>query len=347
MNMKNSLLIALSVLSIAGFCLADTTELLGAGATFPQPLYAKMFDVYNKEKGVQVNYQGIGSGGGIKQLNSKTVDFGASDAFMSDTDLAAMPAKVVHIPTCLGSEAIVYNLPNNPELKLSPAIIAGIFLGTIKSWDDPSIQKANPKEKLPKTAIIVAHRSDGSGTTAIFTDYLSKVSKDWKDKVGAGKSVNWPVGIGGKGNAGVAGLVKETPGAIGYVEYAYAVENKMTYATLRNASGKFLKPSIESTIAAADTPVPEDTRVSITNTDNPKGYPIVGFTWLLVYQDQSYDNRTMNKAKAVVDLLNWVIHSGQQYATPLKYARLPLNVQQKAEDIVSSITFGGTPILSK
>lgn len=322
----------------------STNELIGAGASFPYPLYSKMFSEYGKQTGLQINYQSIGSGGGIRQLTEKTIDFGASDAFLNDEDLKKMPAPVVHIPTCLGSVVIAYNVPGNPELKLTPDVLANIFLGKITKWNDKALTSINPGVKLPDTPIMVIHRSDGSGTTFIFTNYLSKVSEEWKTKIGNDKSVSWPTGLGGKGNEGVSGLVQQTPGAIGYVELAYAIQNKMVFALLKNKAGKFIKPSLESTTAAAKAEVPEDTRVTLTDSDAPEAYPISSFTWLLVYKEQNYNGRPEQKAKEIVKMLKWVIHDGQQYNNELMYAKLPENVVQKAEKAIETITYNGSPL---
>ncbi|MGC8804536.1 MAG: phosphate ABC transporter substrate-binding protein PstS, partial [Candidatus Ratteibacteria bacterium] len=318
---------------------------IGAGATFPYPLYSKMFDAYNKEKGIKVNYSAIGSGGGIRQLKEKTVDFGGSDAFLSDQQLKEMDADVVHIPICMGAVVLAYNLPEISELNLTPEIISEMFLGKIKKWNNPKLQKANPKVKLPDANLITIHRSDGSGTTFIFTDYLSKISDEWKTKVGTGTSVNWPCGLGGKGNPGVAGLIKQIPYSIGYVELIYALSNKTPFATIQNKSGVLVKPSISSTSIAGDIKLPDDMRVSITDTDARDGYPISGFTWILVYKEQNYGSRSYDKAKNLVNLLWWMIHQGQKYATELHYAPLPKNAVIKAENLIKSITYNGKRIL--
>ena len=298
--MKKGLRLFIMFLVLLGFCstgLAKETELIGAGATFPYPLYSKMFDVYNKEYGVKVNYQAIGSGGGIRQLINKTVDFGGSDAIMSDKELAEASAPVLHIPTCAGAVVVTYNLSGNPQLRFTPDVIADIFLGKINKWNDHRISAINPGMKLPDMNITVVHRSDGSGTTFIFSDYLSKVSGEWKEKVGAGTSLNWPAGLGGKGNPGVAGLVQQTPGSIGYVELIYALQNKMPYGTVKNKKGKFVTATIASTSLAADTNLPDDMKVSLTDTDAPEGYPISGFTWILVYKEQNYAEKVRRKGK--------------------------------------------------
>jgi phosphate transport system substrate-binding protein len=318
---------------------AKEQELIGAGATFPYPLYSKMFAVYSKEYGVKVNYQAIGSGGGIRQLINKTVDFGGSDAIMTDKELAEASAPVLHIPTCAGAVVITYNLSGNPQLRFTPDVIADIFLGKIKKWNDRRISSINPGAQLPDTSIAVVHRSDGSGTTFIFSGYLSKVSKEWKEKVGAGTSLNWPTGLGGKGNPGVAGLVQQTPGSIGYVELIYALQNKMPYGMVKNKKGKFVTATLTSITLAAETNLPDDMKVSLTDTDAPEGYPISGFTWILVYKDQSYRDKTEVKAKEVVKLLWWVTHEGQKYTGPLEYAPLSKKAVEKTEKLIKSITY--------
>jgi phosphate transport system substrate-binding protein len=320
-------------------------ELLGAGATFPYPLYSKMFDEYNKEKGVKINYQSIGSGGGIKQLQNKTVDFGASDAPMSDEELKQMTMPVVHIPTCLGAVMVTYNLAGDPKLKLTSDVVADIFLGKITKWNDTRITSLNPSIKLPDLAISVIHRSDGSGTTYVFSDYLSKVSSVWNTKPGKGKALDWPVGIGAKGNEGVGGMVKQVPGSIGYVELAYVMQNKMASAQIKNKSGVFVEASIKSISAAAAVTLPEDLRVSLTNTDAKDGYPISSFTYVLVYVNQSYDSRTNGKAKETVSLINWMITEGQKFATPLIYAPLPKEAASSALKQLKKVNFNGKSLI--
>jgi phosphate transport system substrate-binding protein len=324
---------------------ASDLELLGAGASFPYPLYSKMFSEYNIKTGVKINYQSIGSGGGIKQLMSKTVDFGASDAFLNDEDLAKMPAAVVHIPTCLGADVITYNIPGDPTLKFTPDMVADIFLGKITSWNDARIKKLNPTAKIPDMPISIVHRSDGSGTTFIFTDYLSKISEEWKNKVGHKTSVDWPIGIGAKGNEGVSGMIKQTPGALGYVELIYALQNKMPVGLLQNKSGKYVEASIKSVTAAANITIPADARVSITNTDAPDGYPISSFTWILLFKQQNYDGRQEAKAKEVVKLVWWMTHEGQQFTAPLIYAPLPKEALKVVEANLKSIGFDGKSLL--
>jgi phosphate transport system substrate-binding protein len=324
---------------------AQNIELLGAGATFPYPLYSKMFDVYYNEQKIKINYQSIGSGGGIRQLLNKTVDFGASDAFMSDEELKKESAQILHIPICLGAVSVTYNLTGNPELKFTPEIIADIFLGKIKNWNDAKIKEINSGAKLPNLNITVVHRSDGSGTTFIFIDYVTKISNEWKEKVGAGTSVNWPVGLGGKGNPGVAGLIKQIPGSIGYVELIYALQNNMPVSLIKNKSGVFVKPTLESTSTSANIKLPDDTRVSLTDTDASNGYPISGFTWILVFKEQNYDSRPREKAKTIVDLLWWMTHEGQIYAEPLHYSPLSKESVKKAESIIKSINYNGKSLI--
>lgn len=321
-------------------------ELIGAGATFPYPLYSKWFDVYYKKTGTKVNYQSIGSGGGIRQIMQKTVDFGATDGYMSDAEMGELEEKILHIPTALGAVVITYNIPGNPRLRLGPDVIADIFLGNVTEWNDPEIKKLNQNVDLPQLDIVVVHRSDGSGTTFIFTDYLGKVSKAWKIKVGTGKSVRWPVGVGGKGNEGVSGLVRMIPGSIGYVEQVYAEQNNLPLAAVKNKSGNFILPDTRSVSIAADIKLPDDLRVSITDTEAPLGYPISGFTWLLVYKEQAYSSRTFKHARALVDLLWWCVHDAQKYNEPLLYARIPELVREKAEVLLRSITYKGTSILN-
>jgi phosphate transport system substrate-binding protein len=325
--------------------LAADMELLGAGATFPLPLYTKMFDIYNKETGVKVNYQGVGSGAGITQLTNKTVDFGASDAFMSDDEMKKAGAEVLHIPIALGSVVLTYNIPGNPNLKFSPKTIADIFLGKITKWNDPKIAADNAGVSLPNMGISVVHRSDGSGTTYIFSDYLSKVSVEWKKSPGTGKSLNWPVGLGAKGNPGVAGLIKQLPGSFGYIELVYAMQTKMPVAKVKNKSGVFVEPTIKSTSLATGITLPADTRTSITDTAAKDGYPIAGFTWIIIYKEQKYGNRTKDKAESVMKLLWWATHKGQFLAEPLQYAPLPKDAVVKVDVILKSATYGGAKIL--
>jgi phosphate transport system substrate-binding protein len=307
----------------------------GAGATFPYPIYSKWFDEYAKvDPSVRFNYQSIGSGGGQKQILAQTVDFGASDGPMSDENLAKAPGKLLHIPTVAGADVVAYNLPGNPALRVDADAIAGIFLGQIKKWNDPKIAALNPGANLPDQEIVVVHRSDGSGTTYIWTDYLSKISPEWKQKVGTNTSVNWPTGIGGKGNEGVAGQIKETPGALGYVELIYAVQNKMPYAEVKNAAGEFVKPSLESiTAAMATAQIPDDFRFSMTNAPGRDSYPIAGTTWLLVYQQQT----DATKGKKLVEFLKWALNQGENMAKDLQYAPLAENLRARVLKRVDEI----------
>ena len=307
----------------------------GAGATFPYPIYSKWFDEYAKvDPSVRFNYQSIGSGGGQKQIMAQTVDFGASDGPMSDDNLSKAPGKILHIPTVAGAVVVTYNLEGNPALKLDADTIAGIFLGTIKKWNDPKIAATNTGTKLPDQDIVVVHRSDGSGTTFIFTDYLSKVSSEWKSKAGTNTSVSWPTGIGGKGNEGVSGQVKQTPGAIGYVELIYAIQNKMPYADIKNSAGEFVKPTLDSVTAAlATATVPDDFRFSMTNATGKEAYPIAGATWLLVYQQQ----KDATKGKKLVEFLKWALTKGETMAKDLDYAALPDSFQQRVLKRVDEI----------
>jgi phosphate transport system substrate-binding protein len=307
----------------------------GAGATFPYPIYSKWFDEYAKvDPSVRFNYQSIGSGGGQKQILAQTVDFGASDGPMSDENLAKAPGKLLHIPTVAGAVVLSYNLPGNPALKLDGDSIAGIYLGEIKKWNDPKLAALNAGVNLPDQEIVVVHRSDGSGTTFIFTDYLSKLSPEWKSKVGNNTSVNWPAGIGGKGNEGVAGLVKQTPGAIGYVELIYAIQNKMGYADVKNAEGALVKPSLQSITAAMSTAqIPDDFRFSITNAPGRDAYPICGATWLLVYEQQ----KDPAKGKKVIEFLKWALTKGEGMANQLDYAPLPDALRERVLKRVDEI----------
>ncbi len=319
----------LAIVLLIGISATASAQMMinGAGATFPYPIYSKWFDEYAKvDPSVRFNYQSIGSGGGQKQILAQTVDFGASDGPMSDENLAKAPGKLLHIPTVAGADVVAYNLSGNPALKLDADTIAGIFLGQIKKWNDPKITALNPGVTLPDQEIVVVHRSDGSGTTYIWTDYLSKISPEWKTKVGTNTSVNWPTGIGGKGNEGVAGQIKQTPGALGYVELIYAVQNKMPYAEIKNAGGEFVKPTLESVTAAlATADIPDDFRFSMTNAPGKGAYPIAGATWLLVYQQQ----KDPAKGKKLVEFLKWSVTDGEKMAKDLQYAPLPESVQQR------------------
>ncbi|GGB07517.1 phosphate ABC transporter substrate-binding protein PstS [Puia dinghuensis] len=325
---------------------SDDNTLLGAGSSFDNPLFSKQFSEYSKTGNLKINYQSVGSGAGISQLTAKTVDFGASDAPMNSKQDSAVSAPVVHIPVTEGAVVLSYNLSEVKDtLLLTPAVLADIFLGKITKWNDPKIAAVNKSAKLPATPIVIAHRSDGSGTTNIFTTYLSKVSEDWSKSPGKGSSINWPIGLGGKGNEGVAGLIKQTPGAIGYIELAYAVQNNMPYAKVQNKAGNFITPSIASVTAAANIQIPADTKVSLTNTEAADGYPISSFSWVLLYKDQKYADRSLDRATKLVKLLQWMIHDGQQFSSALTYAPLSPAAVSAGDAVLKSITYDGKPIL--
>jgi phosphate transport system substrate-binding protein len=313
------------------------TTLNGAGASFPNPIYSKWFSEYNKlHPDVQINYQSLGSGAGIRQVISGTVDFGASDGPMTDEQLKEAKGKILHIPTVLGAVVPAYNVPGiNGEVKFTPEALAGIFLGKIQKWNDPAIVQANPGVKFPDQAIVVIHRSDGSGTTYIFTDYLSKVSKEWEATVGKGASPKWPAGLGGKGNEGVAGQVRQLQGSIGYIELIYAIENKITYGSVKNSSGNFVKASLDGVTEAAASAksMPADFRVSITDAPGKTAYPISSFTWLLI-PEQSQDPK---KGKIISDFLQWMVTDGQKMTSQLSYAPLPASVVEKVKMAIKQV----------
>lgn len=330
-------LVLLVVCALLALPVFGQTTLNGAGATFPYPMYSKWFSEYSKlHSDIQINYQSIGSGGGIRQVTAGTVDFGASDMPMTDKQLQDSKAKILNIPTVLGADVPAYNIPGiSGEVKFTPDALAGIFLGKISKWNDKAITAVNPGVNLPDKDIIVVHRSDGSGTTFIWTDYLSKVSPDWKAQVGADTSVKWPVGMGQKGNEGVSGLIKQMPGTIGYVELIYAVQNKIPFGSVRNSSGNFVKASLESvTAAAASAPkMPADFRVSITNAPGKEAYPISSFTWLLI----PTPSKDANKGKILHDFLGWMATDGQQMTSALSYAPLPDNVAAKVKEAIKQV----------
>jgi phosphate transport system substrate-binding protein len=316
-------------------------QINGAGATFPYPIYSKWFDEYHKKNPtVEINYQSIGSGGGIRQITSETVFFGATDGPMTDEQLKAAPGPILHLPMVLGADVPVYNLAGlGSELKFTGSLLADIFLGKIKKWNDPAIAKVNPGVNLPATDITVVHRSDGSGTTYIWADFLSKVSSEWKSKVGVSTAINWPAGVGGKGTEGVSGLVSQTPGAIGYVELIYALQNKIAFGAVQNANGEFVKASPESVTAAAagaSASMPADFRVSITNGSGAGAYPIASYTWLLLYEDP----KNKAQSKAMVDFVKWALTDGQQFATQLGYAPLPADVVKQELAALEKVKVG-------
>ena len=333
---------------LPGAAPAAGQTLTGAGATFPNPIYTKWFDAYNKKTGIQINYQSIGSGGGIRQFTEGTVDFGATDGPMNESQIAAVNANVLHVPTVLGAVVVTYNLPElgDTKLKFDGTTLVDIFMGRITKWNDKRIAALNPGVKLPDIDLIVVHRSDGSGTTYVFTDYLNKFSREWKDKVGFATSVNWPVGLGGKGNEGVTQQVKQVEGALGYVELIYAISNKLPYASIKNASGAFVEPSLESvTASAASAKLAKDTdfRVSITNAPGAGSYPIASFTWLLVPKD----SKDPAKAKLLKDFLTWMITpEAQGMANELHYASLPPEVAKLIEARLPTLKAGGKSIAS-
>lgn len=324
---------------------SDSANLTGSGSSFVYPLLNQQIEEYRKNHPkISINYQSTGSGAGIKQVSEQTIDFGATDGPMTDEQLkSAKGGNLLHIPLTLGAVAVTYNLPSTPkELKISPAVLADIFLGKITNWNDKRIVDDNPGVALPDLQITVAHRSDGSGTTYIFSDYLSTISPEWGEKVGKGTSLNWPAGIGGKGNSGVAGVIQQTSGSIGYLELAYAVQNNLTYAMMKNKEGKWTAPSLQTTsAAAAAATIPEDMRVSIVNAPGAEAYPIAGFAWALIYQNQT------DKAKgtALVNFINWAIHDGQALSEGLHYAKLPANLVSREEGMLKTITFEGEPLL--
>ena len=334
MMRRMTLLLWCALLALPALAQAN---LNGAGATFPYPIYSKWFSEYHKlHPDIQINYQPIGSGGGIRQVIAGTVDFGATDGPMTDDQLREAKIKILHVPTVLGAAVPAYNVPGvTGELKFTPQVLAGIFLGKITNWNDKAIAAANPGVSLPNQDIIVVHRSDGSGTTYIFTDYLAKVSPEWQNQVGKGTSVKWPTGIGGKGNEGVAGSIRTLPGSIGYVELIYAVQNNIAYGSVRNSAGVFLKASLEGVTAAAASvkSMPADFRVSITNPPGKDAYPISSFTWLLI-PAQSKDPA---KGKILADFLNWMVTDGQKMAAPLSYSPLPDSVAEKVKEEIKQV----------
>lgn len=337
LTMKKLTLFVLAFAGLLATPLGASAQMLinGAGATFPYPLYSKWFDHYAQvDPTVRFNYQSIGSGGGQKQILAQTVDFGASDGPMSDENLAKAPGKLLHIPTVAGAVVISYNLPGNPTLKLDGALIADIFVGKITRWNDPRIAQINAGIQLPDMDLVAVHRSDGSGTSYIFTDYLSSVSQEWESRVGRGTAVKWPTGLGAKGNEGVSGQIKQLPGTIGYVELAYAHQNKLAVAEIRNAAGSFIRPTVEAVTAALSTSkIPEDFRFSMVNQPGEKAYPIAGATWLLVYEHP----KDPAKAKKLVEFLNWALSKGEEMASELDYASLPTELRARVMERIKTI----------
>lgn len=320
----------------------------GAGATFPYPLYEKWIEMFRKKTGVRISYQAVGSGSGIRQLLEKEVDFGGTDAYIPQDEPKQAKGDILHIPTCVGAVSIIYHLPGNPVLKFTPKLIADIFLGRVSNWSDKEISAVNPGISLPDLGISVVHRSEGSGTTFIITDYLSKVNPEWRDKVGCGKRVRWLTGVGVEGNPNVAEFVRKIPGSIGYVELAYAKHHHLPVGLVKNRSGHFIAPTLNSVSAAAEVALPSDTRILITDSKAPEGYPISSFTWLIFYKEQSYDQRSYDRASQLGRFLWWIIHEGQQYTNhELLYSPLPKSAVSKAEAIIHSMRFGGAPLIER
>jgi phosphate transport system substrate-binding protein len=326
----------------------EKITLTAAGATFPMPFYNLAFKKYGDDKGIVMTYGGIGSGGGIRSLTDKVVDFGATDAFLSEEEDSAMQAGVVHIPTCMGAVVIAYNLPGVDSLKLTPELLEDIFFGKITKWNDQKLKAVNQGIKMPDTKITVVYRSDGSGTTYIFSDYMTKISALWSEKVGTGKSLNWPTGIGAKGNPGVAGTISQSVGSIGYIGSEYAFAQKIKYASLKNSSGKFINPDIRTVSNAAKVKIPEDTKTMVTNSSDPDAYPISGFTWIILYKEQSYNKRSVKQAQEIVKFLEWLVGpEGQSFAESVNYAPLPSEVSARAKKILGTITYNGKPVIEQ
>lgn len=324
----------------------NTSKLSGAGATFPAPFYNIVFKKYSETSGNNVTYGAIGSGGGIRSLKDKTVDFGATDVFLSDEELNEMGAEVVHIPTALGAVVLSYNLPGIKELKLNANLISLIFRGKITNWNDAKIKEINPGVNFPDKAITPVYRSDGSGTTSVFSEYMSKVDSEWKQTIGKGKSLNFPAGVAAKGNPGVAGVVSETEGSIGYIGSEYALALGIPSASLQNSSGNYAVANDKSISASAEVDIPDDSRVEITDSVNPEAYPISTFTWIIAYKEQNYNNRSDVQAKALSDLLKYITGpEGQEFAVKTHYASLPVKAKVKALAIIDSMTYNGKPIM--
>jgi phosphate transport system substrate-binding protein len=323
---------------------AGDVILNGSGATFPFPLYRKWISVYQGRSGIRVTYQGVGSGSGIRQLLQQSVDFGATDAFMNDEEMSRAPRPVLHLPTCVGAVVVTYNLPGNPAVRLTPDLLADLFLGRIKRWSDPRLAEVNGGATLPDQPVTVVHRSESSGTTFLFTDYLARVSPEWNRSVGRGKTVKWASGMGVEGNPALAEMIKRIAGSVGYVELTYAQNQRLPMASLRNRSGRYVPPNVNTVNAAADVPIPADTRILLTDTEAAEGYPISAFTYLIFYREQAYGTRTLERAKILSDLLWWMIHDGQAFNREMGYAPLPPAAVDRAEEILRSMTFNGKPL---
>lgn len=321
-------------------------SLTAAGATFPLPFYNMAFETYTKKTQILLTYGGIGSGGGIRSLKDKVIDFGATDAFLSPKEEEEFKAPIVHIPSCIGAVVIAYNLPGIENLKLSNQNLTDIFMGKITNWNDPQLKATNPDLKLPNQPISVVHRSDGSGTTYIFSDYMSKISTNWEKTVGKGKSLQWPVGMGAKGNPGVAGTIQQTVGAIGYIGSEFAFSQKIAYAQIQNSSGNFISPSLASISASAQGEIPADTKVMLTNSTNAEAYPISGFTWFILYKEQNYEGRSKAQAEETVKFLSWILEKdAQTMAQQVNYASLPENTVDKAKELLKTVVYNGEPII--
>ncbi len=357
MKAKNFVILSLAILLLSACGGSSKKEggtksaqsdlsLTAAGATFPLPYYNMVINEYSDQTGVEITYGGIGSGGGIRSLTDRVVDFGATDAYLKDKELAEMPEEVLHIPTVIGAVVIAYNLPGVEDLKLSNELLEKIFMGEITRWNHPQIKDNNPDIDFPDIDINVIHRSDGSGTTHIFSDYMSKISPAWEEEVGTGKALQWPVGMGAKGNPGVAGTIKQTEGSIGYIGSEYAFAQRIKTASVQNKSGNYVLPTTESVSAAAEGNIPDDTRVMLTNSDNPQAYPISGFTWIILYKEQNYNNRSLEKATATVEFLNWLVsEEAQGMAQKVHYSPLSQSTVDKAKAILQSVTYDGQPVL--
>jgi phosphate transport system substrate-binding protein len=350
-KMKKILIIILAIFPALYSCNSGNggrITIEGAGATFPYPFYSQIFSNYQKETGIRVEYGAIGSGGGIRSLKDRVVDFGGTDAYLTDERIAGeLPADIVHIPTSVGAVVLGYKLPGVMELRLTPELLAGIFLGEITMWNDPLLVAENPQTNLPAIKITVVHRSDGSGTTSIFSDYLSKVSEKWEREVGRGTSLSWPTGIGGQGNPGVTGMLSQTTGGIGYIGYEYASSQMIYMASLKNSSGNYVRPTIRSITAAARGDIPDDTRIMLTDPADEDAWPVCGFTWLIIYREQAYGNRTLTQARETVNLLRWIIGDQAQAVAPrVNYAPLSADAVVKARRILETVTFNGEKILN-
>ncbi|MEA3318142.1 MAG: phosphate ABC transporter substrate-binding protein PstS [Bacteroidota bacterium] len=347
--MKNILFTLLGIALLAS-CTTSNKEsevsITAAGATFPLPFYKLASKNYTQKTGTMVTYGGIGSGGGIRSLKDKIVDFGATDAFLSNEKEAKMPAEIVHIPTCIGAVVVAYNLPKVDNIKLSNKILSDIFMGKITKWNDPKIKENNKGINFPNIKINVVHRSDGSGTTYIFSDYMCKISAEWKEKVSKGKSLKWPTGTGAKGNPGVAGVISQTQGAIGYIGSEFAFAQKIQFAQIENQAGRYINPNLESITAAAKGEIPDDTKIMLTNSADSNAYPISGFTWLILYKNQKYDNRTKKQAEETVQFISWIIDKdAQALAQQVNYAQLPEKTKIKAKKILKSIVYGNEKLI--